>query len=391
METMPKRKYSMSDGNLRQLANDFAMFATRDLTQLAKYNITAARIDTLNDLADAFNALPSDVVLRTDLKYATIAKNVKEKEISDIIGNIRTRAQIVFGVGSMQFNDFHFEEAENASDKELFTCAAVVISAATRHLTALSNYGQTASEITDLETKSKEYVTAVTTIRSVESNRRNAKKNRVIAGNALYDAIGDIAAAGKSVFADTDPAKYPDYLLHPGADVPQSPAPKPSNVHYATPYMSWNESSTALYYYVEVSNDGGATYTMYEDNIEDTQIEVEVPSQGSRRYRVVAVNAAGDSEPSNYIVLSGTPVSPADINYANDVFTISEVQDAEEYQILYGTPGGSVNDPSTTEVSVSPSNVYAWHFPLTGAWVFYVRVKVGGQWSGYLVKEMTFV
>lgn len=47
MSEQIKRKYVMSDGNLRQLGVNFKGFATRDLALLNEYGITA---DTLTNL-----------------------------------------------------------------------------------------------------------------------------------------------------------------------------------------------------------------------------------------------------------------------------------------------------------------------------------------------------
>ena len=80
-ENTPKRDYVMSDGNLRQLANNIIAFATRDIALLAPVNITAAKLSAVNDLLVAFAGQTYDILLRLAVKNAVAAKNNKQKEI----------------------------------------------------------------------------------------------------------------------------------------------------------------------------------------------------------------------------------------------------------------------------------------------------------------------
>ena len=390
MSEQVKRKYVMSDGNLRQLGVNFKGFATRDLALLNEYGITADTLTNLDALLGAFIALPIDAIKRTDIKYAAIAKNNKSAEIIDIVEKIQTRANMAFGIGSSEYEDFGFNNVNEADDNSLSTIVALVINAATRHQAALAARGQTVAEITGLAAKVDEYTELIKGVATAESDRRDATRDRILAGNALYDAIGDIAAAGKRVFSVANPALLSDYLLYPDAGTPQSPPPQVEGIGYASPNLYWNEAPRALYYNVEVSHDGGATYQPFADHVEDPQIEVDIPLQGTAKYRVIAVNAAGHGQPSAAFTFVGSVGSPAGISYDSNGFHVTPVTGAEEYQILYGPPGGSVDAPSTTEVSVSSSPDYGWIFPYTGTWVFYVRVKVGGVWGAYLVQEITF-
>ena len=380
----------MSDGNLRQLANDLEAFVTRDLSFLTKYGITADTVSDLHDLKVAFIALPKDAELRSDHKYATIAKNNKKEVIANVINDIRNRAVMVFGLHSNEFNDFHFELSEEANELEFASAAEIVASAASRHLTALAAKGQTALELTELTAKIAEYTELLTAVRTAEYNRGKAKENRIVAGNALYDAMSDIALAGKSVFADVEPSKYAGYLLYPDAANTPEKSPKVNNVHYATPYLYWNEAPRAESYRVEVSLDGGATISTYENDVEDPQIDVQMPTEGVAMYRVIAINEGGESEPSDWLILVGSVGAPAGVTYDGSGFHITPVANAESYQFKYGPVGGSVDAPGTTEVFNSNTTDYGWTFPFTGTWVIYVRVQVAGVWSPWLVQEMTF-
>lgn len=385
-----KRNYSMSDGNLRQLAVNFKLFATRDLAALDKYNITASTVTALNALSDAFDALPLDAELRAELKNATIAKNNKRKEIEAMLENVHNRAKMAFEPFSPEYKEFEFEGFDNISDEAFGTRAKTIARAGLRHLTVLAERNQTAAELNDIISEKNEFENLIGEISLAISNRAKAANNRIIAGNALYEAIGDIAIAGKAVFEETDSAKFNDYLLYPGANVPQTPTAAPSGVGYATPYFYWNETPNATSYGVEVSHDGGATWELVEENIEDPQYAVEYPTIGSVMYRVYANNAAGQSERSTPITLTASASSPAGVIYNGTGFHITPVDNAEEYHFKYGPVGGSVDDPGTTEVFIQSSPDYGWTFPFTGTWVIYVRAKVGGVWSPWLVTEMTF-
>ena len=390
MADVIKRKYNMTDGALRQLASNLKYFANRDLTYLAPIGISADTITIVANLYTAFVELPYDMELLNVLKATIRAKNNKQKEILDVIGLIHSRAKIVFKEDPATFAEFRFNEINSADDDAFPTQAIMIARTAAAHLTALANQAQTQAELTNLTAKCEELIVLMTNVQTAERNRREAKDARILAGNALYDVLGDIAIAGKSVFGDTSATKFVDYLLYPDAHVPKTPPPQVNGVGYASPNIFWNEAANALYYKVEVSYNSGATYQLYEDNVEDPQLEVETPVQGTAMYRVIAVNVAGQSEPSAPVTLVGSVGAPGGISYDNNGFHVTPVAGAEEYQILYGPPGGSVDAPSTIEVSVSTSPDYSWTFPYTGTWVFYVRVKVGGVWGSYLVQEITF-
>ena len=389
-ENTPKRDYVMSDGNLRQLANNIIAFATRDIALLAPVNITAAKLSAINDLLVAFVGQTYDILLRLAVKNAVAAKNNKQKEIIDAINLIQMRAEMTYGVSSDDYKDFKFDEVNAANDAALPTAATVTTLVAQARLSELADNGQTAAELTTILSKCEEYIQLLTAVGFAETARRTAKEARIAAGNALFAAIGDIAIAGKALFIKTRPDLYPDYLLYPDAANTPEKSPKVNNVHYATPYLYWNEAPRAESYRVEVSFDGGATISTYEDDVEDSQIDVPMPSEGTAMYRVVAINGGGESEPSDWVVLVGSVGAPTGITYDGSGFHITPVANAESYHFKYGPVGGSVDAPETTEVFNSNTPDYGWTFPFTGTWIIYVRVKVAGVWSPWLVQEMTF-
>ena len=60
------RKYNFSDTHLSERADDLKDSVADDLTVLAQYNVTTARITALQGLRDAFEAVPADQVFMGD-------------------------------------------------------------------------------------------------------------------------------------------------------------------------------------------------------------------------------------------------------------------------------------------------------------------------------------
>ena len=390
MSEVFKRKYSMSDGNLRQLSVNFKLFANRDLAALSKYNVSASTITALNALSDAFDALPLDSELRAALKNITIAKNNKRNALEVMLKEVQHRATMVFETSSPEYFEFNFDNFDSIPDEAFPTRAKNIARAGLRHIAVLSTKNQTAEELNDIISAKNELEDLIGSINVAISNRTTAANNRIIAGNALYAAIGDIALAGKAVFEGVDSAKFNNYMLYPGAHIPRTATDAPNGLGYATPNLFWNETPNATSYGIEISTDNGATWELVEENIEDPHYSINYPTAGSVMYRVFANNAAGQSKRSLAIILTASAPTVSGVTYNNAGFHITPVQNAELYTLKYGPVGGSADDPATVEVFEAASPDYNGTFPYTGTWIIYIRVKVGGVWSSWFEKEMTF-
>ena len=368
----------MTDGALRQLASDIKVFATRDVSYLAPFNITAEVISAMNDLAVAFNALPFDAELRNDLKDATRAKNFKKKEITAILDYVQARARMVFGIGTYEYEKFEFEKVDTADDDAFPTIAHIIARTALDSLAALAVKGQTEAELTLIATKCNEFIALMSGVKNAFSNRRDAAIDRINAGNTLYDAIGDIASAAKTVFSDIHPEKYPDYLLYPDAHIPKTSPDAPEiDIVDGNVEVVFDEDVTSIHVEFRTSPNGAFTEA-YDGEPQP------IPVVGNPEYLEVKAfgrNAAGNGAVSTEIFY-GTPSAPTNVRREDDTFMwdVDESVDEVEFDVSYD------NGVTYNQVAVMPptQKTYPWT-PPSGTILARMRTKRNGVYSPYIV------
>lgn len=210
------RNYSMADGDLKQLADGLAATLTRDLADLAKRNVTTASVTALQQLITNFDETPTDEELLGEVMAATEAKNNIANNIKIAIRPIRNMADIVYE-GKGKYASFGFEDMANMSDNDLYRLAKRVNRVGTKFLADLTPQGLTVEELTNLLNLAQDFDKAIDTIEDKIEDRDIETQDRVNKGNTLWAELSKLGSIGKSVYEDTNEAKYNDYLLLPTA------------------------------------------------------------------------------------------------------------------------------------------------------------------------------
>lgn len=215
------RLYSMADGDLKQVADGLAATLTRDLADLAARNVTTATISNLQALITAFDETTTDEELLGEVKTATETKNAIADDIKKAIRPIRNMAEIAYA-SKGKYSSFGFEEMANMSDADLYRLAKRVVRVGTKFMSDLSPQGLTPMQLANLGTLAINFDNAIDAIEDKIENRDVETQERVIKGNLLWAECSKLSSIGKSVYEDTNEAKYNDYLL-----VPTSPYKPP--------------------------------------------------------------------------------------------------------------------------------------------------------------------
>lgn len=213
------RIYPMADGDLKQKADGLANTLTRDLTDLVARKITDGYIKHLRELISNFDEHSTDDELLGLVQDATLKKNATRKETEIAIRSVRNMADITYS-GKGRYNSFGFESLTELTDEDFYRLAKRVVRMATKYLPDLEPQGLTAGQITALQTLAIKFDNDIDNIEDAVKNRDLETQERINKGNTLWAEMSKLASVGKSIYADTNEAKFNDYVLtpSPGSD-----------------------------------------------------------------------------------------------------------------------------------------------------------------------------
>ncbi|NNV58046.1 hypothetical protein, partial [Limnovirga soli] len=208
---MPKQKatrqYSMADGNLKQLADALKTSINRDLADFATRNITAANLTALQTLIDTFDETTTDEELLGMVTDATNAKDAIANNIRTAVRPIRNMAETAYGTTG-KYNTFGFDGLSELTDADLYRLARRVVRVGNKLLAELAAQGLTAAQLTNIDTLATSFDTAIDAIENAVENRDLETQDRILKGNALWTEMSRLASIGRSLYEDTDEAKY---------------------------------------------------------------------------------------------------------------------------------------------------------------------------------------
>jgi hypothetical protein len=208
-----KRQYLMADAELKQFGDLTVLNVTRDLTDFTTRGVTEDTVENLETLVEIFFNTPTDDELLGPIMAATDAKNALAEQLKVAIRPIRSMAELKYkGMG--KYNTFGFKDMARLSDKELVYLAAKVVRVGTTLLSELASEGLTQLMLTALTNLNTQFDTSIDTQQNLIENRDLAAQDRVEKGNTLYAEIARLCAIGQSLYIDSDPAKYNDYVIY---------------------------------------------------------------------------------------------------------------------------------------------------------------------------------
>ena len=208
------RSYPFADGDLKQKADGLATTLTRDLTDLAARKITDGFIKYLRELTNNFDEHSTDAELLGLVEDATIKKNATRKEAEIAIRSIRNMADIAYS-GKGKYSNFGFEDLTHVTDADFYRLAKRVVRMSTKYLTDLEPQGLITDQIDALKTLATNFDNDIDAIEDAVENRDVETQERINKGNTLWAEMSKLASVGKSVFEDTNEAKFNDYVLMP--------------------------------------------------------------------------------------------------------------------------------------------------------------------------------
>jgi hypothetical protein len=286
----PRRNYNMTDADLCMFTSNLVNDLTRDLSLVGVFGITSQNISNLKDLGDAFEALPTDIELEIAVMDSTLTKNTKLAEIKESTRNLALRVEMKWGVDSPKYKGLMITGMNNIADNDLLFIARRVHRLLTSFFALLSPTGLTQDMLDDFAVLIDDFEEAKNLQHDNVVARADASKERVLAGNEIYDLVVKYCEIGKRVFVNTDPVKYNCYIIYqPGPGT--LTAPQGLRFNFSNLAFYWEMVENASSYNLEASIDGTNFFEIYAAT--DLVCAYTPVQEGWMWYRVRARNANG--------------------------------------------------------------------------------------------------
>lgn len=214
MKNEVTRSYSMSDGDMIQLAGQTHTLVVRDNALFVSYSYDATAIGKYKQQIDAFANFPTDTELLGDQEDATNAKTILRDKVLNNLRNMRERVKIVFEDGSGRYNKFGFAGISNSTDSDLLQTALRAVRCGHQYQTALNPVGVTVQYLDDLQLANTAFQDSLLAQATAISDRDIATEDRREMGNLLYAQTIRLADIGKIIWSNLDEAKYNDYVVY---------------------------------------------------------------------------------------------------------------------------------------------------------------------------------
>ncbi|MGB4776195.1 MAG: hypothetical protein WBP45_13550 [Daejeonella sp.] len=215
---MPKKSitphFTFSQDTLIQMAKSKASFIERDAAEFDKHNVTATRLTAFREKISTMENFPTDVELLGTQSVATETKDEVEVKLKNSIRGIMSRAVNKFGENSARYRQFGTKGLSHMTDLQLLKCAATVYRIGMAYLDQLASEGLTEPILTDLQNLRTEFNDADIVQSDAIANRDIATEDRIILANDIYDDLVKFCNTGKTIWANTDEARYNDYVIY---------------------------------------------------------------------------------------------------------------------------------------------------------------------------------
>ena len=217
------RIYKFADSWLIELCNRTRNFILRDIAEFGAYSVDALVMDAFQTETNTFEAFQTDEELAGVQSEKTEAKDAAVEAVKTDIRSIMARVESKHKSHTARYRRFGTKGMNAMDNNHLLACGRRVARVATAVLADYADVGLTALIITGLETKCQTLEVALDEQSDAIADRDIATEDRIELGNALYDKLMDYCSFGQQIWAETDEAKYNDYIIYTSGDTLAQP------------------------------------------------------------------------------------------------------------------------------------------------------------------------
>lgn len=214
-----RRNYNITDADLCMFVSNFCNIATRDLIDFENFGLNIAKIDNLRALGDEFERFPSDAVFVGDIMIATENKKALRERVLETIRNMAIRVEAKWGTDSAKYRRLDLKAPSKLPEDSLLVATRDVHSKMTEYLGDLGDLGLTQQMLDDFEDLNEQFELSMNMQADALAARDTKTVERIQKGNELYNLVSMYCEIGKRIYANTNSAKYNDYVIYSSATI----------------------------------------------------------------------------------------------------------------------------------------------------------------------------
>ncbi len=209
-----KAIYNLANDVLKQKCDAVSHWMTRDATEMALRGVTATNTSDFVTQSTAFGDLPTDEELQSDVTAAVENQDATAEALRIKIRPVRSMAEVEYGTDKAKYRKFRFDNMNDMTNSELVKLAKRVFRVGTAQLADLTGQGLTTTILSAIKADANSLDDQIDLVADAVSDRDLATEDRAVNGNALYVNLVKYTNIGKSIWIDTDEAKYNDYVIY---------------------------------------------------------------------------------------------------------------------------------------------------------------------------------
>lgn len=208
------RKYNYPDADLYMQCLEKIRIANDDRQQFKQYGYSMERLKTFKQKCDRFGKLPTDDELIGDQMITTDKKYAAAESLKNAIRSVMTRVAMKYSVRSGRYRKFGTQKMGDMTDAQLIFCARRVVRVARQQMDFLSDVGLNEDILRRVSNASSTFENAVNIQHDRVAERDISVERRTDLGNEIYDELIVLCNIGKDIWAETNRAKYDNYVLY---------------------------------------------------------------------------------------------------------------------------------------------------------------------------------
>lgn len=219
------RNYRLTDGVLKQKADELVVLLDRDSVEFADRGYDRDAKDAFVNAIRIVSDQTSDETLEASKMILTENKDANRSVLEKSMRTIFNMAANKFGTKSAQYRAFGDAEISRQSDAEIVRTCKVMVTAARASLPQLESEGLTEEKIEKLNDQGAALDNSIDVAKKGVSDRDIATEKRVEELNTLYALVIKYAGIGQDIFYEVNEAKYNDYVIYdtPSGLPPEDP------------------------------------------------------------------------------------------------------------------------------------------------------------------------
>ncbi len=302
MDTPILKKYAMSNVELTNFTRTLIVHVTKDLSDFATFGVTEADIEALTSAMTAFQDYPTDEAFTNAAQRARVNRDEARKEVLEKIKHIALRFVLAYKNEVSPYNNLDMWELGRQTDEVILARAQKLGEVLPLYEEKLEYYGQSPAVTASYKSTVKEFEDAISSFIEATAGRSTGARNRIIAGNDLYDRVSRLTSIGKMLYQFKNKQQYQKYVVY-GTPISESAPDAPENLNHTTEnILEWTPVKDATSYTVFAAPKGSTEWEKIATTKTESFLLPKTLVTAKMQFKVRSRNANGYGDFSEVVV-----------------------------------------------------------------------------------------